>query len=162
MSVACNIIVRPVTDALPEVAIATDGACKGNPGPGGWAAILQCRGQERILSGAEPLTTNNRMEMMAALEGLKALQQPARVTLTTDSRYLMDGMMKWLPGWQKNGWRTADRKPVKNADLWMALAAAAKPHAIRWQWVKGHAGHPLNERADQLANDAIASLAAMR
>ncbi len=143
---------------LPEVQIATDGACKGNPGPGGWAAILHCGTSEKILTGAERLTTNNRMEMTAALEALKALGKPCSVTITTDSRYLMDGMMKWLPGWQKNGWRTADRKPVKNADIWMALTAAARPHSIRWQWVKGHAGHPLNERADALASEAVAGL----
>jgi ribonuclease HI len=141
-----------------DVTIATDGACKGNPGPGGWAAILHSGAAEKILSGGEKLTTNNRMEMTAALKALEALTRPCAVTLTTDSRYLMDGMMKWLPGWQKNGWRTADKKPVKNADLWMALAAAAKPHSIRWIWVKGHAGHPLNERADALANEAVARL----
>ena len=143
---------------LPEVKIATDGACKGNPGPGGWAAILHSGATEKILTGAEKLTTNNRMEMTAALAGLQALTKPCAVTITTDSRYLMDGMVKWLPGWQKNGWRTADKKPVKNADIWMALTAAAKPHQISWIWVKGHAGHPLNERADALASEAVAAL----
>jgi ribonuclease HI len=143
---------------LPEVSIATDGACKGNPGPGGWAAILRSGTTEKMLSGAEAMTTNNRMEMTAALKALEALTRPAAVTLTTDSRYLMDGMTRWLPAWQKNGWRTAAKQPVRNADLWMALAAAAKPHAIRWEWVKGHAGHPMNERADALANAAIATL----
>ena len=142
----------------PVVRITTDGACKGNPGPGGWAAILECRGVEKRLSGAERQTTNNRMEMTAALRALEALRQPAEVTLVTDSRYLLDGMTKWLAGWQRNGWRTASRQPVKNADLWMALAQAARPHHIRWEWVKGHAGHPLNEAADALANAAIASL----
>lgn len=145
---------------LPEVIIATDGACKGNPGPGGWAAILRAGSAEKVLSGAEPLTTNNRMEMTAALMGLAALKRPSSVTLTTDSRYLLDGMTKWVHGWQKNGWRTADRKPVKNADLWMALTEAARPHRIRWEWVRGHTGHPLNERADQLATAAIREMTA--
>ncbi|MFA7439670.1 MAG: ribonuclease HI [Sphingomonadaceae bacterium] len=147
-----------MSTTLPEVEIATDGACKGNPGPGGWAAILRAGPVEKILSGAEPLTTNNRMEMTAALQALSALKRPASVTLLTDSRYLLDGMTKWTAGWQKNGWRTADKKPVKNADLWMALTEAAKPHRIRWEWVRGHTGHLLNERADQLANEAILQL----
>ncbi|WP_199553604.1 ribonuclease HI [Sandaracinobacteroides hominis] len=146
--------------ALPEVRITTDGACKGNPGPGGWAAILQSGSHEKELTGAEALTTNNRMEMTAALKALEALKKPSHVTLVTDSRYLMDGMMKWLNGWKKNGWRNASKEPVKNADLWMALDRAAKPHAIEWQWVKGHSGHPMNERADALANEAIDSLRA--
>lgn len=139
----------------PEVRITTDGACKGNPGPGGWAAILQWGEQEKILSGFEPLTTNNRMEITAALEALKALKRPANVTLSTDSRYLLEAMTRWLAGWQRNGWRTAARKPVKNADLWQDMLVAARPHNIRWEWVKGHTGHPLNERADALANEAI-------
>lgn len=143
---------------VPKVRITTDGACKGNPGPGGWGAIMEAGGREKILSGAEPLTTNNRMEMTAALKALEALTKPAAVTLVTDSRYLMDGMMKWLHGWKKNGWRNASKEPVKNADLWMALDRAAKPHSIQWQWVKGHSGHPMNERADTLANEAIATL----
>jgi ribonuclease HI len=148
----------PVGSAFwPEVRIATDGACKGNPGPGGWAAILQAGAREKVLSGAEPMTTNNRMEMTAALRALEALKAPSAVTLLTDSRYLLDGMTKWLPGWKANGWRTAAKAPVKNADLWMALDRAAAPHRIRWEWVKGHAGHPLNERADALANEAIRS-----
>ncbi|CAN5393824.1 ribonuclease HI [soil metagenome] len=139
---------------LQSVEIATDGACKGNPGPGGWGAIIRSGTRERELSGGEKLTTNNRMEMMAAIEALNALKQPCRVTLSTDSRYVMDGLNKWIHGWQKNGWRTADRKPVKNAELWQALLAAAKPHRIDWVWVKGHAGHADNERADKLASDA--------
>ncbi len=139
---------------LPRVEIATDGACKGNPGPGGWGAILRMGDKERELSGGEPLTTNNRMEMMAVVEALNALKRPCAVTLSTDSRYVMDGLTKWIKGWQRNGWRTADKKPVKNADLWQALLAAAKPHRIEWQWVKGHAGHPENERADALASAA--------
>lgn len=146
----------------PEVTIATDGACKGNPGPGGWGAILVSGDHRRELSGAEPGTTNNRMELMAAIAALRALRRPARVTLLTDSAYLRDGISKWVHGWQRNGWRTADRKPVKNADLWQALLEAARPHEIRWQWVKAHAGHPLNERADALANEAIAAMLAGR
>ena len=140
--------------ALPKVEIFTDGACKGNPGPGGWGAVLRMGETEKELSGGEPLTTNNRMEMRAVIEALGALNRPCEVTLATDSRYVMDGLTKWVIGWQKNGWRTADKKAVKNADLWQAMLAAAKPHRITWQWVKGHAGHPENERADRLASDA--------
>ncbi len=143
---------------LPKVLITTDGACKGNPGPGGWAAILQWNGTEKLLTGAERQTTNNRMEMTAALRALEAMKKPADITLQTDSRYLMDGMLKWIHGWKKNGWRNSSKAPVKNADLWMDLDRAAKQHRIRWEWVKGHSGHPLNERADLLANEAIASL----
>jgi ribonuclease HI len=139
---------------LQHVEIATDGACKGNPGKGGWGVVLRMGGTEKELSGGEPHTTNNRMEMMAAIQGLKALTRPCRVTLSTDSRYVMDGLTKWIHGWMKNGWRTADKKPVKNADLWQELLAAAKPHRVEWVWVKGHAGHPDNERADRLASDA--------
>ena len=139
---------------LPHVEIATDGACKGNPGPGGWGAVLRFNGTEKELSGGERLTTNNRMELTAAIRGLEALTRPCRVTLSTDSRYVMDGLTKWIHGWQRNGWRTADKKPVKNAELWQELLAAAKPHRIDWIWVKGHAGHPDNERADRLASDA--------
>jgi ribonuclease HI len=143
------------TPELPRVEIATDGACKGNPGPGGWGAVLRAAdGRERDLSGGEANTTNNRMELMAAIEGLNALKRPCRVILSTDSRYVMDGLTKWIKGWQKNGWKTAARQPVKNAELWQALLAAAKPHRIEWVWVKGHAGHPDNERADRLASDA--------
>ena len=139
---------------LPHVEIATDGACKGNPGPGGWGAVIRMGNKEKELSGGEPLTTNNRMEMTAAICGLNALTKPCRVTLSTDSRYVMDGLTKWIKGWQRNGWKTADKKPVKNADLWQALLDAATPHRIEWVWVKGHAGHPENERADRLASDA--------
>ncbi|HEY1124901.1 MAG TPA: ribonuclease HI [Sphingobium sp.] len=134
-----------------HVELFTDGACKGNPGPGGWGAVLRFKGKERELSGGEPDTTNNRMEMMAAIEGLKALTRPCHVKLWTDSKYVMDGITKWIHGWQRNGWRTADKKPVKNADLWQALIAAIAPHRVEWHWVKGHAGHPENERADALA-----------
>jgi ribonuclease HI len=139
---------------LTKVEIFTDGACKGNPGPGGWGAVIRAGKTERELSGGEKLTTNNRMEMTAAIEGLKALKRPCHVTLSTDSRYVMDGLTKWIKGWQRNGWRTADKKPVKNADLWQALLDAAAPHRIDWLWVKGHAGHPENERADRLASNA--------
>jgi ribonuclease HI len=134
--------------------MATDGACKGNPGPGGWGVVIRSGESEKELSGGEALTTNNRMEMTAAIRGLRALKRPCRVVLSTDSRYVMDGLTKWLPGWLRNGWRTAARQPVKNADLWQELVAAAAPHQIRWEWVKGHAGHPENERADKLASDA--------
>lgn len=138
-------------DPLPEVEIFTDGACKGNPGPGGWGAILRFGDNERELSGGEALTTNNRMELIAAIEALKALKRPCHVQLTTDSNYVRDGITKWIYGWRRNGWKTADKKPVKNAELWQALMEATEPHRIDWHWVKGHAGHPENERADALA-----------
>lgn len=137
---------------LPEVDIFTDGACKGNPGPGGWGAVLRSAdGRERELSGGETPTTNNRMELTAAIEALKALKRPCRVELHTDSVYLRDGITKWIHGWQRNGWRTSDRKPVKNAELWQALLDAAERHRIGWHWVKAHNGHAENERADALA-----------
>ena len=136
---------------LPDVEIFTDGACKGNPGPGGWGAVLRSNGKEREISGGEPLTTNNRMELMAAIEALKALKRPCHVQLWTDSNYVRDGITKWIHGWRRNGWRTADKKPVKNAELWQALLEATEAHRIDWHWVKGHAGHPENERADTLA-----------
>ena len=136
---------------LPKVEIFTDGACRGNPGPGGWAALIRMGARERELSGGEPLTTNNRMELLAAIEGLNALKRPCRVRLTTDSNYVRDGITKWIHGWRRNGWRTADRKPVKNADLWQALLDAAEPHRVEWHWVKGHSGHAENDRVDELA-----------
>ena len=144
-----------MTDSTPPaIEIFTDGACKGNPGPGGWGAVLRQGERERELSGGEPHTTNNRMEMMGAIEGLRALKRPCRVTLYTDSVYLRDGITKWIFAWQRNGWRTADKKPVKNAELWQMLLEVARPHSIDWKWVKGHAGHAENERADRLASAA--------
>ncbi len=137
------------------VEIFTDGACSGNPGPGGWGAVLRWRGHERELSGGAAETTNNRMEMMAAIGALETLKRPARVRLHTDSTYLRDGMTRWLATWKANGWRTSARKPVKNRDLWERLDAALVPHQVDWLWVKGHAGHPENERADDLARAAI-------
>jgi len=139
-----------------RVEIFTDGACSGNPGPGGWGAILRCRGVEKELSGGEPLTTNNRMEMMAVLQALGALTRPCAVDLYTDSEYVKKGMTEWLRGWKARGWKTADKKPVKNEDLWRALDDAAARHAIAWHWVRGHAGHPENERADALARAGVA------
>lgn len=141
-----------------SVDIFTDGACSGNPGPGGWGAILRWGRHEKELSGAEPDTTNNRMELMAAIAALEALKRPLAVTLTTDSVYLRDGVTKWIAGWKRNGWKTAAKKPVKNEDLWRRLDAAHAPHAVDWRWVKGHAGHAENERADALARAAIAGL----
>ncbi len=139
----------------PRVDIFTDGACSGNPGPGGWGAILRAGGHEKELSGGDPATTNNRMEMTAAIRALEALKKPSTVTIHTDSRYLLDGMTKYLAGWKKKGWKTADKKPVKNVDLWHALEAAAEPHDVSWRWVKGHSDHVENERADALARAAI-------
>ncbi len=143
---------------MKQVEIFTDGACKGNPGPGGWGAILRTGGHEKELSGSEAQTTNNRMEMMAAIEGLKALKSPCAVKLHTDSRYVIDGITKWIFGWQKNGWKNAAKKPVANADLWLVMLEAARPHKVDWVWVKGHDGHPENERADQLASNAALSV----
>ncbi len=145
---------------MKQVVIHTDGACRGNPGPGGWGALLEFRGQEKSLNGAEPLTTNNRMEMMAAIRALETLKEPCEVTLVTDSIYLKQGLNEWLPKWKVKGWRTADKKPVKNQDLWERLDAAAARHRIDWQWVKGHSGHPGNEAADRLANEAIDQMTA--
>lgn len=142
----------------PQVTIATDGACKGNPGAGGWGAVLRFGNHEKKLSGGEPDTTNNRMELKAAIEALSALTKPCDVTLSTDSVYVRDGITKWIYGWQKNGWKTAAKKPVANADLWQELLAAVKSHKIDWQWVKGHAGDPDNELADQLASDAALAI----
>jgi ribonuclease HI len=136
---------------LPLVEIFTDGACRGNPGPGGWAALLRTGDKERELSGGDKPTTHNRMELTAAIRALEALKKPCRVHLHTDSQYVRDGITKWIHGWQRNGWRTADKKPVKNADLWQELLDAAAPHRVEWHWVKGHSGHPENDRVDALA-----------
>jgi ribonuclease HI len=146
------------------IEIYTDGACRGNPGPGGWAALLQMGEREREISGAEPMTTNNRMELTAVIRALEALtRRPVRASIYTDSQYVRRGITEWLPGWQARGWRTADKKPVKNQDLWQALAPLAAAHDLKWHWVPGHAGVPGNERVDRLANEAIDALAqAMR
>jgi len=140
-----------VTGELSSVEMFTDGACKGNPGPGGWGVVIRSGGREKELSGGEPLTTNNRMELLAAIRGLEALTRPCRVALYTDSVYVRDGISRWVHNWLRNGWRTADRKPVKNAELWQELLAAQAPHRVEWHWVKGHSGHPENDRADALA-----------
>jgi ribonuclease HI len=145
---------------MADVEIFTDGACSGNPGPGGWGAILRYRGIEKELSGGEALTTNNRMELMAAIRGLEALKRRCRVKVTTDSQYVRDGITRWLPAWRARGWRTADKKPVKNRELWQRLDEAAAAHDVEWEWVRGHAGHRENERADALARGEIAKLRA--
>ena len=142
----------------PSVVIYTDGACSGNPGLGGWGAILSFAGHQKELKGGEIHTTNNRMELMAAISALEALKRPCRVDLHTDSQYLRDGVTTYLARWKQNGWRTADKKPVKNIDLWQRLDAAIRQHQIRWHWLRGHAGHALNERADLLARQAIAEV----
>ncbi|HBX60812.1 MAG TPA: ribonuclease HI [Methylophaga sp.] len=144
---------------MEHVEIFTDGACSGNPGPGGWVTILRAKDNEKELSGGEKLTTNNRMEMMAVIAGLEALKRPCHVTITTDSQYVMKGMTEWLKGWKAKNWRTAARQPVKNADLWQRMDAASQPHKLSWQWVRGHDGHPENERADQLAVAARTQIA---
>mgnify|MGYP000376180079 FL=1 len=138
-----------------HVEIYTDGACSGNPGPGGWGAILRFKGVEKELSGGDPETTNNRMEMMAAISALEALKRPCIINVYTDSSYVRDGITKWIFGWQKRGWKTADKKPVKNVELWQRMLEALKPHQVEWHWVKGHAGHPENERCDELARLAV-------
>jgi ribonuclease HI len=142
------------------VEIFTDGACRGNPGPGGWAALLRYNGREKLVSGAEPATTNNRMELMAAIEGLEQLNRHSHVVLTTDSQYLRQGIQQWLPKWKRNGWRTAAKKPVKNQDLWERLDGLAAQHDIDWHWVRGHSGHAENELVDQAANAAIDAMQA--
>lgn len=139
-----------------KVTIHTDGACSGNPGPGGWGAVLQYNGTVKELKGGAALTTNNQMELTAAIEALTALKRPCAIELHTDSTYVKDGLTKWIHGWKKNGWRTAAKKPVKNAELWQALDDAVARHTIDWRWVKGHAGDEMNERADQLANEGMA------
>jgi ribonuclease HI len=139
----------------PHVIVHTDGACSGNPGPGGWGAILTYGEHEKQLSGGESHTTNNRMELMAAIAALEALKRPSTVELHTDSKYVHDGISKWIHGWKRNGWRNAEKKPVKNQDLWQRLDLAMQRHEVHWRWVKGHAGHDMNERADALARQAI-------
>lgn len=143
-----------------RVDIYTDGACRGNPGPGGWGAILQFQGREKSIKGGEPETTNNRMELMAAIQALEALKRSSRVRITTDSQYVRNGITEWIHNWKNNGWKTAAKKPVKNADLWQRLDDAISRHEIEWYWVKGHSGHAANERADALANAAIDELTA--
>ena len=139
----------------PKVTIYTDGACKGNPGPGGWGAILFYGDKKKEICGGEPATTNNRMELMAAIQALELLNRPCKVELHTDSQYVMKGIQEWIRGWKARGWKTADKSPVKNDDLWKRLDAARERHDVDWRWVKGHAGHPLNERADALANEGL-------
>ena len=143
---------------MQDVEAFTDGACRGNPGPGGWGVVLRAGTTEKELFGGEPLTTNNRMELRAAIEALTALKRPCRVSLYTDSKYVRSGIMEWLPVWRARGWKTADKKPVKNQDLWEALAALAERHDVTWHWIKGHSGHPEHDRADALANRGIDAL----
>ena len=144
------------------VEIYTDGACKGNPGPGGWGALMIYKGAEKELWGGEPNTTNNRMDLMAAICGLIALTRPCQVRLITDSQYVMKGIQEWMPNWKKRGWKTSTKEPVKNADLWQALDEQVNRHQVTWQWVRGHTGHPGNERADQLANRGVDEVRAMQ
>lgn len=141
-----------------DTEIFTDGACRGNPGPGGWGVLMRHKGHEKTLYGAEAQTTNNRMELMAAIQGLESLTRPCQVRVTTDSKYVQQGIQEWLANWKRRGWKTAARKPVKNVDLWQRLDEATAGHDIEWAWVKGHSGHPENERADELANKAIDEL----
>ena len=140
---------------MPEVEIFPDGACRGNPGPGGWAAVLRSQGVEKMLSGAELETTNNQMELMAAIQGLEALNRASIVVLTTDSQYVRQGITQWIHGWKRNGWKTSQKQPVKNKTLWQRLDDAVEKHTVEWHWVKGHSGHEENERVDMAANDAI-------
>ena len=152
---------RPASQQA-EVEIFTDGACSGNPGPGGWGAILRIGDRERELSGGDPATTNNRMELLAVINALRALKRPVRARIYTDSQYVRTGITEWLAGWKARGWRTADRKPVKNRDLWEQLDVLAAQHELEWHWVQGHSGVPGNERCDQLANAAIDALLGLR
>lgn len=144
-----------MTECNDVVELYCDGACRGNPGPGGWGVLLRYRDKEKELYGAERETTNNRMELMAAISGLENLNRACLIRITTDSQYVMKGITEWMAGWKKRGWKTADRKPVKNVDLWLRLDAALRDHQVEWQWVRGHTGHPENERADALANRGI-------
>ena len=145
---------------MSEVDIYTDGACRGNPGPGGWAALLLSGGNEREISGAETLTTNNRMELTAVIRALEALKRPVAAKIYTDSQYVRQGVLEWMPNWKARGWKTADKKPVKNQDLWQQLDALLPTHQLEWHWVKGHSGNPGNERVDELANRAIDAMTA--
>ena len=147
---------------MKDIELYTDGACRGNPGPGGWGALLRYGGSERELYGGETHTTNNRMELLAAIEGLTAIEKSCAITLTTDSTYVMKGITRWLAQWKRRGWKTAARKPVANADLWRRLDEQNRRHAVTWRWIKGHSGHPGNERADALANRGIDELSAKR
>ena len=140
-----------MTETIDTIEIWTDGACSGNPGPGGWGALMRAGGHVKELYGGDPATTNNRMEMMAVIEALNALKKPSKVTLHVDSPYVQEGLTKWIKGWKRNGWKTADKKPVKNQELWMAMEEACARHVITWKWVKGHSGDPNNDRADELA-----------
>ncbi len=151
-------ISEPSESAPNAIEIYTDGACSGNPGPGGWGVLLRWRGHEKELSGGEDDTTNNRMELMAAIQALESLKRPSHVDLHTDSTYVRDGITKWIHGWKRNGWKTSAKKPVKNEDLWKRLDAALADHQVSWHWVKGHSGHPENERADELATTAAQAI----
>ena len=142
------------------IRIYTDGACKGNPGPGGWGVLMRYKAHEKELSGGEPVTTNNRMELMAVIRALEALKRPSQVVITTDSKYVMKGITEWIVNWKRNGWRTAAKKPVKNVDLWQELDQFVQQHQVKWAWVKGHSGHAENERADELANQGIEKMRA--
>lgn len=143
---------------MKQIIIHTDGGCEGNPGPGGWGAVLEYGPHKKELSGGDPATTNNRMELQAAISALRAVKEPCEIEFFTDSEYLRNGITSWIRGWKRNGWRTQDKKPVKNEDLWRELDALAASHQIEWRWLKGHAGHPLNERCDVLAREAITKL----
>jgi ribonuclease HI len=145
---------------MKSVEVFTDGACKGNPGPGGWGALMRYQGNEKSLYGGEPLTTNNRMELTAAIEALRSLKEPCEVALTTDSQYVRQGITEWIINWKKRGWRTASKEPVKNVDLWQALDEQCQRHQVQWHWIKGHSGHRENEIADELANRGIVEMRA--
>ena len=149
---------KTISEQLIKVQVYTDGACRGNPGPGGWGALLRYNDTEKELYGAERATTNNRMELMAAIQALESLKRPCEVSLTTDSQYVRKGITEWIDNWKRRGWRTADKKPVKNQDLWLRLEQATHKHKIHWKWIKGHSGHVENERADALANKAVDEL----
>ncbi len=148
----------PIMPKIPKIEIFTDGACRGNPGPGAWAALLRYQGNEKTISGTETSTTNNRMELMAAIQALMAVKKPCQISLSTDSQYVQKGITEWLPQWKRRSWLTTSKKPVKNSDLWKELAAQADRHQISWEWIRGHSGHPENDRVDSLANAALDKL----